>query len=254
MKKVPLKALLGNAGNWAKNNSPHIMVAVGLAGMIGAIVTAVKVTPKAKKLIDEATEEKGEKLTPVETVKAAWKCYIIPAGCFASGAACIIGSDIKNAKVNAGLMTSATVAETALRTYQEKVVETLGEQKEKEVRKKARDDISEKQNVPKDQIYILGGEKVNCIDCLGNEFSADPDDIRKAINELNNELNRSDSASLNELYDNIPDADDTIVGNYIGWNRKDGLVDVIFSSSLKKNKPLLVVKYDPLPVYNYDKC
>lgn len=251
MKKVPLKGLFSSAGSWAKENSPHILTAIGLTGMVGAIITAVKATPKAKELIAAAEEEKGEKLKPVEVVKTTWKCYILPGGCFVAGAACIVGADIKNAKINAGLATTVAAAETVLKTYQEKVIETLGEQEEKKVRQKAREEIAENHSVPPAAPYILGGERILCVDCLGNEYYADPDEIRRAINYLNKDLNDDlGSAYLNELYGYIPDARETLIGDRIGWDRcRDGLVDVSFEAGLKKDKPVLKVRYRPLPDY-----
>lgn len=248
----PMKALLKGAGLWAKKNSPHILVGLGLAGMVGAIVTAVKATPKAKELIEQAEEEKGEKLTPAETVKTAWKCYILPAACFTTSAACIIGADIHNAKVNAGLASTAAIAETALRTYQEKVVETIGEQEEKKVREKAKTEIAEKPGLPNEAVYILGGEKVLCVDCLGNEFHATADDIRAGVNRVNERLNNDDYVSLNELYEEV-NAPETIIGDYIGWNREKGLLEVHFSSDLKQGKPRLVVTYRRFDWFDYNK-
>ena len=60
-----------------KKHSPEILTGIGIAGMITTVVIAVKSTPKAIKLIEEKkTEHNAETLTPLETVKAAWFCYI----------------------------------------------------------------------------------------------------------------------------------------------------------------------------------
>lgn len=248
----PMKVLLKGAGLWAKENSQHILVGLGLAGMVTAIITAVRATPKAKEMIEEAEEEKGDKLTPVETVKAAWKCYILPAACFTTSAACIIGADIRNAKVNAGLASSAAIAETALRTYQEKVVETIGEQEEKQVREKAKKEIAEKPGLPKDSVYILGGEKVLCADICGNEWHATVEEIRAAVNRVNDQLNNDDYVSLNEFYQEA-NADDTILGEYIGWSRDKGLLSVHFTSGLKNGRPRLIVNYSRFDWFDYKK-
>lgn len=255
MKTPPISALFKGAGQWAKRNSPHLLVAAGIIGMAGTVIAAVKASAKAKELLDEAQEEKEEPLTPAETVKTVWKCYAVPAVAFCVSAACIIGANAQNVKRNAALMTACSISQTALSTYQEKVIETIGEEGEKQIRKKASKEVSEKQNVSPEEVYILGGNKVCCVDCLGNEFEADPEDIKHAVNIINERLNEQDYASLNELYYEISDVEDTKIGNYLGWNRSNGLLKVIFGSDIShKNRPRLVVTYSPLPRYDYDKC
>ena len=59
-----------------KRNASTILTCIGGAGVIATSVMAVKATPKALSLLDEAKEEKGEDLTVLETVKVAWKPYI----------------------------------------------------------------------------------------------------------------------------------------------------------------------------------
>ena len=56
--------------------SPEILTGIGIAGMITTTVLAVKATPKALMLIEDAQYEKGDSLTVPEKVKAAWKPYV----------------------------------------------------------------------------------------------------------------------------------------------------------------------------------
>ena len=58
-------------------HSPEILTGIGIAGMITTTVLAVRATPKALKLIEEKKDELSvDKLKPIDTVKATWKCYI----------------------------------------------------------------------------------------------------------------------------------------------------------------------------------
>ena len=52
-------------------NSSTILTCIGGVGVVATVVTAVKATPKAMALIEEAKEEKGADLTKVETVITA---------------------------------------------------------------------------------------------------------------------------------------------------------------------------------------
>ena len=164
MNKVPVSAFFKSAGTKIRTRSPQILTALGIIGMAGTIVTAVKATPKAKRLIEEATEAKGEKLTPVEVVKTTWKCYAIPAASFIVSSACMIGATVENTKRNTALAAAVALSETALQTYKSKVIETIGENAEKEIREKAREEISEKQKEsPATQnagVYYFGGGNV----------------------------------------------------------------------------------------------
>ena len=88
-------------------HSPAILMGIGIAGMVTTTVVAVKATPKALRLIEEKKQELDvESLTPVETVKAAWKCYIPAAVTGAVSIACLIGSNSVNTKRNAALATA----------------------------------------------------------------------------------------------------------------------------------------------------
>lgn len=60
---------------WHRNAST-ILTCLGDVGVVATAVLAVKATPKAMRLINEAEEEKGKTLTRMETVKATWKPYI----------------------------------------------------------------------------------------------------------------------------------------------------------------------------------
>lgn len=248
--KKPVTALFKGAGLWAKENSPHILVALGIGGMLTSVITAVKATPKAKALIDEATEEKGETLTAGEKFKAAWKCYILSAGVFLTSAGCIIGADVKNTKINAGLASSAALAETVLQTYQKNMVETIGEQEEQKVREKTKQELAENPAAPKDAVYILGGEKVLCADVCGNEWYATVEDVRAAVNRVNDRLNNDDYICLNEFYQEA-NAPDTVLGEYIGWYREKGLLSVHFTSDLRDGKPRLIVNYSRFDWFDY---
>ena len=77
--------------------SPEILIGIGIAGMVTTTVLAVKATPKALELINDKKDElEVEKLTPIETVKATWKCYVPAAVSGAVSIACLLGSHSVN--------------------------------------------------------------------------------------------------------------------------------------------------------------
>ena len=111
---------------------PEIAVGVGIAGMITTTILAVKATPKALKLLDEAKKEKEEEaveLKPIEVVKVAWKPYIPAMISGALSIGCIVGASTVHVKRNAALATAYQLAANTLSDYKEKVIETIGEEK-----------------------------------------------------------------------------------------------------------------------------
>ena len=94
-------------------HGPEILTGVGIAGMLTTTVLAVKATPKAMELIDyekECLKEHEDDevcLTPIETVKVAWKPYIpaIVTGVVSTG--CLIGAQSINSRRNAAAARAA---------------------------------------------------------------------------------------------------------------------------------------------------
>ena len=69
-----------------------------------------------------------------------------------------------------------------------------------------------------------------CFDSLsGRYFKSDIDKIKRAVNNLNRELTYDMYVSLNDFYDEL-DLDHTKIGDELGWNLDDGLIDVYFGS------------------------
>lgn len=110
-----------------KKHSSTILTVVGVTGVVATSVLAVKATPKALTLIEEAKKEKGEDLTPVEIVKVAWKPYIPAAFTGFSTIACILGANALNVKNQASLMSAYAFLNNSYQEYREKVNEIHGE-------------------------------------------------------------------------------------------------------------------------------
>lgn len=253
MNKFNFARFLKNAEMVIVKHSPEILTGIGIAGMITTTVLAVGATPKALRLIEEKKKEEGvEKLTPVETVKATWKCYIPAAVTGVTSTACLIGASSVNARRNAALATAYKLSETALTEYRDKVVETIGEKKEQVIREKIDKDHVENDPVTKKEVIITAKGNTLCYDAIsGRYFKSDIDQIKKSINILNRRLLTEMYLSLNELYDEL-DLDHIAVGDDLGWNVDDGLIDPYFSSQLAADgTPCIVLSYSRPPKYGY---
>lgn len=238
-------------------HSPEILTGIGVTGMITSTVLAVKATPKALQLIEEAKyggEFYCEKLPVKSIIKVAWKPYIPAAVTGVFSIACIVGASTINTKRNAALATAYTLSEKALTTYRDKVVETIGEKKEKEIRDKVSQDEVNKQPVSKSEVFITSKGNTLCKDSLsGRYFRSDLDQIRKAINELNREMTYQNYVSLNEVYNKFG-LDSVKQGDRLGWNLDNGLIEIDFGTCLSENEePCVVIDYMLPPKYDFDR-
>lgn len=251
-----------NVTNWLKGvrtsmtkHSPEILTGVGIAGMITTTVLAVKATPKALRLIeDEKAALKTDKLTVAETVKVAWKPYVPTVVLGAASTACLIGASSVSARRNAALATAYQLSTTALTEYKEKMVETIGKKKERTVREKVAKEQIEKNPVSKNEVYITEKGNTLCYDAIsGRYFKSDLEKIKKAINELNRRMLTEMYISLNEFYNELGLVE-TRLGDELGWNLDDGLIEPDFYSQLADDgTPCIVVDYSIAPRYDFSK-
>lgn len=254
MSKPNFQKIFKNVKSGLSRHSPEILTGIGLAGMITTSVLAVRATPKAIRLIEDAKEEKQEGLKPIEIVKVAWKPYIPAMVTCVVSASCIIGASSVNARRNAAIATAYKLSETALTEYKEKVIETIGEKKEKTIREQIDKDHIEKNPASKNQIIMTGRGETLCYDTLsGRYFKSDLEQIKRIRNDLNARLISEMYISLNEFYDELG-LDHTILGDDLGWNMDDGLLELDFSTQLSDDdRPCIVINYSPAPKYDYYK-
>lgn len=241
--------------NVLMKNSPGILVGLGITGMFGAGVMAVKATPKVLRLIDEAENEKGADLTKKEMVKVAWKPYLPAVITATSSAACIIAANSIHAKRNAALATAYKISETALLEYRDKVKETIGEVGEKEIREKIAKDKVKKKPPVKSEVIITEKGNTMCYDAIsGRYFKSDMIAIEKAINVINKNILSYDYIPLNDLYSELG-LPPVRIGEELGWNiHRDGLVEISFSTQLsEEGVPCIVLDYLVAPRYDYSK-
>ena len=253
MSKIKFKPLIKTIRSGLAKHSPAILTALGITGMIGTTVLAVKATPKALDLIENKKEELDkDKLTVVETVKATWKCYAPAAVTCVTSAACLIGASSVHTKRNAALATAYKLSESALIEYRDKVVETIGEKKEQSVRDAIAKDHVEKNPVTNNEVIITDKGYTLCYDELsGRYFYSDIEKIKKAANELNRRMLNDMYVSLNELYYELG-LEGTKLGEQMGWNVDRGLIDLKFSATVSADdRPCIVLDYRVPPMYDY---
>ena len=195
MTKRDLVGYVKSAQMVISRHSPEILTGIGIAGMFTTTILAVGATPKVLRLIEERESELSEHcneyitLSTREKIKVAWKPYIPAALTGIVSTACLIGANSVNAKRNAVLATAYKISETALSEYRDKVVETIGEKKEKQIRHKVAEERIDNTPTSKHEVVITRHGDTLFLDTTSNTyFESDIESIRKAENSLNKQM------------------------------------------------------------------
>lgn len=259
MKKEAVAGVLKSLKISMKQHSPEILTGIGIAGMITTAVMAVRATPKALSLIEEREIEENKRLSKREKARTSWKCYVPSVIVGGASAACLIGGQSMNLRRNAALAAAYTVSEAALKEYQEKALEVVGEKKEQAIRDAVAKEKITKNPVSETQILYTGHGDTLCYDAWsGRYFKSDIEVIRRAAHELNDQMRSDNYISLNEFYGAI-DLGETKMGDILGWNVEKGYIQLVFSSQLAGDNtsfpstPCLVVDFRVPPQYEYDR-
>lgn len=251
MTKPNVQKLIADARTAITKHSPEILMGFGIAGMVASTVLAVGATPKALRCIEDATEEKGDDLSPMEIVKATWKCYIPAAVAGAAATGCLIGSCSVSMRRNSALVAAYKLSSTALDEYREQVVETIGEKKEKDVQDKVAQKQIDKVPVEEHNVLNTGKGTTLFLDPLSQRyFLSDIELVRRAENRINKEMIHGlyGTCNINDFYDElgIPRTD---TGDMMGWNT-ERLVDLnIVPGMTERGEPCLVVGHYNRPDY-----
>lgn len=251
MAKANLQQLMVSARTAIVKHSPEILMGLGIAGWTVGTVLAVRATPKAVRCIEDAKYEKEDDLTPMEIVKASWKCYIPAAVTCVAATGCLIGSCSTSVRRHAALATAYKLSETALSEYKEQVVETIGEKKEKDIQDKVNEKQIEKTPVVQQNIIHTGKGNTLFLDPLSQRyFYSDLEFVRRAENNVNKEILHSiyGTVNINEFYDELC-IDRTDVGDMMGWNT-DRLMSLnITPGATPWGEPCFVVGHYNRPDY-----
>lgn len=238
-------------------HSPEILTGLGIAGMITTTIMAVRATPKALTLIKDAKYTMTEStksipniLSKKDIIKTTWKCYL-PAGITGVlSIACIIGGQKESVRRSAAFATAYSISENALKTYQQKVIETIGEKKEILVRDAVAREQVENSQINKREIIITEKGNTLCLDSITNQpFRSDKGTIEKIENEINRRLRSEMFISLNDFYSELG-IKHSVMGYDIGWNVDEGF-EISFSSQITDDgTPCLVLNYPVIPRYD----
>lgn len=241
-------------GDVVAKNSPTILTGMSVAGLIATTVMGIKATPKAIRILEEVQVKKyRDPMTTKEVIAETWKCYLPTIAMGTVTVGCIIGANSINLRRNAALASLYSISETALKEYQAKVVEKIGEKGHREIREAINQEKIVRNPASKNIIIATGKGDTLCYDAWsGRYFWSDPESINRSLNDLSRRLMTEHFISLNDVYYDLS-LDGVKSGDYLGWHIDMGLIEPNFSSEIAEDgRPCLVLDFEVAPRY-YDR-
>lgn len=206
--------LIAKSKSWLRRESPTILTVIGAIGVVATAVTAVKATPKALALIEE---EQDASLTPIETVKVAWKPYIPSIIIGTATIACIFGANVLNQRQQAALTSAYIFLERSYKEYKDKVKAVLGEDAAKQVDEAiVKEKFTEEEMIPS----FDGDKCLFYLDYYGKFFERSMLEVRDAEYQLNRKLSKDGEVNLN-YFMALLDLPEVPHGNVLGWSQED---------------------------------
>lgn len=207
-----MNKLLFKSKVFLKSNSSTILTCIGGVGVVATVVTAVKATPKAMALIEEAKEEKGADLTKVETVITAAPAYITTAVLGVSTLVCIFGANALNKQKQAALTSAYALLDNSYKEFKAKVNELYGDDAATNVRGEIAKD-----NYEDTDIQVIDDKQLFYDEFSNRYFESTMENVLNAELKINRMLAQDSGVFLNEFYEllGIPTIE---YGDYMGWS------------------------------------
>ena len=249
-----VSSLVSRAGKLAADNSPLILTALGVAGTLSTAILTGKASIRAYQIIDEVERVEGVHADPrvrlKERGKLVWKEFIPPVVSLAGTISCIICANRIGTRRAAAMAAAYAISQDTFTEYKTKVIEKIGEGKERAIRDDiARDRVMK--NPPPTKLIVTDEMKVICYEqYTGRYFMSSMEDIKFAQNEINYTIINNNYASLSDLYDLIG-LNRTSISEEVGWNL-DNPLEITFSTVMSEdNRPCLSFNYKVVPIRNY---
>nr|DAQ19128.1 MAG TPA: hypothetical protein [Caudoviricetes sp.] len=229
-----MKGLLSRATSCLKRSSPTILTCLSVAGFVGTTVLAVRATPKALAILDEATVEYcangrtnhddiqnlPKRLPFKETVQLTWKCYIPAALVGLSTVTCIVGINALSKRNQASLASAYAMLSESYQQYRKAANVVYGEDADSKIKAQMAKDtyVSADGYSVYDSDLDLESERILCYDLFSRRyFTATMAAVLNAQYHLNRNLCLRGNVSVNEFYEFLG-IDKIEHGDDIGWS------------------------------------
>lgn len=246
------------------DNSPAILTITGVAGTVATALLAARAGFRAgyQTALDDATSEadateskplvKSERRRKV--AKDTWKLYLPSAVTGVGTITAIAAANRIGTNRTAAIAAAYTITDRAFGEYKAKVVETLGEKKEKtEIEDKI---MQDRVNATGERaaLVVISNNDVLCYDAFSDRyFQSNMENLKKAQNDTNYEIINNLYVSLTEFYSKVG-LPPTGFSDDVGWN-SDNLLELHFSSVMTPDdRPALAFTFHVEPIRGYSKA
>lgn len=203
-------------GKFLRCHSPTILACAAGVGVIATVVMAVKATPKAVKILEDAKVEKGDDLTKLEIVQATGPVYIPAAVVGLCTIVCIFGTNALNKRQQASLASAYALLDQSYKRYRNKGKELFGEESDSKIRNAVVQDEYQEKNP-----NISDGKQLFYEEYYGDFFERTKEEILLAEYHFNRNFILRGYATLNEFYEFLG-LDPIKGGDTIGWSTGAG--------------------------------
>lgn len=236
-----------------QKNSPTILFAAGIVGVVGTVVLASKATLRVEEILmdhavtlekintvetadyDEDDRRQDKIVLYIQTATRMTKLYAPAVGVGMLAVACLTGSHHILTQRNAGLMAAYTALDKGFRAYRERVVADVGEAKDREYRHGSEKvTVGENKNGKPVVVDRVAGEPSIYAKLWGRDYSTswEPNSdynmvfLRSQQNYFNDLLQARGHVYLNEVYAGLG-LPHTKEGAVVGWikGQNDDYID-----------------------------
>ena len=199
------------ANKFIKRNASTILTCMGGLGVAATAVIAVKATPKAMKLIEQAKEEKGDELTKWEITKVAAPTYIPAISVGVATVACIFGANMVNKCHQAALMSAYALLDQTHKDYKRKTKEIYGDDAYKRINEEL---VKEEYN--KNEVTTNGETQLFYDMYSKRYYESTMDKVKEVEYLLNRKIAVGCCATIDDYYRCLG-IDGIESGDIIGW-------------------------------------
>ncbi len=253
--------LVSRLGKTVNDNSPLILTGIGVGGVVGVALLTGKATFKAVEVLEDyytkpgyIKEEYRREATLWQKTKIVWPLYIPAAATAGLTITAVVMANRIGTRRAAAMAAAYAISQESFQEYREKIIDKIGEGKERKAREEIDQEHINRTDFSNTTVVVPGDLAVDFLDDYsGRPFRSTMEDVKWAINKINDRINHQVYASLNDLYselglDNIP------VGEELGWTNQ--LVEPVFTTGVTTDKhprPCYVLRFQVKPTRDYFK-
>lgn len=215
-----MEGLLHKSTSYLRRSSPTILTCASAVGVVATAVMAVRATPKAIILLEEAKDDKGEDLTKLEIVRTAGPVYIPAALIGLSTIACIIGIKVLSKRNQASLASAYALLSESYQRYRKAANTIYGYDADSKIVAQMAKEVY----VHADGYSVYSSdldadsEKILCYDLFSKRyFTTTMAAVINAQYHINRNLCLRGYSNLNEFYEFLG-IEKIDYGDEIGWS------------------------------------